>query len=1134
TASDGGLNSATSNSFTVSPASASKVVYAQQPSNVMAGAADSPSIVLDVEDQFGNIVTTDSSNVTLTIATGPGALLGTVTAAASNGVVTFTNVKLNTAGTYTLTAADGSLTSATSNSFTVNPAAPSHVVYAVQPSDVTAGIPDNPSIVVDVEDQYGNIVTTDNSNVILTVATGPGTLGGTDTVSAASGVATFSNVMLNTSGNYTLTATDGNLASSTSNTFTVSPAAASQLVYAVQPSNVTAGAAQSPSIVVDVEDQFGNIVTTDSSNVTLTVASGPGTLGGTDTVAASGGVATFTNVVLTTAGAYTLIASDSSLTTATSNSFLVSPVSASKVVYGVQPSNVTAGIADSPSITVDIEDQYGNVVTTDSSTVSLTVATGPGTLGGTDTIAASDGVATFDDVKLDTAGSYTLTATDGGLTSATSNSFTVSPASASKVVYAQQPSNVMAGVADSPSIVVDVEDQYGNIVTTDNSNVTVTVATGPGSLQGTLTVAASAGVATFDNVNLDTAGSYTLTGTDDSLTSATSSSFTVNPAAATKLAFTQQPVNVQPGDAISPAVTVSVEDQYGNVVTTDSSDVAISLSSGPGPLGGTLEATSSSGVATFSDLTLDQTGSYTLTATDGSLTSAISDGFTVGTAVASRLEFIQQPTDATAAAEIAPPITVEVVDQYGNLVTTDDSTITLAVASGPENGGGHATVSGGIATFSAVALDTAGGYTLIATDGDLTSVTSNSFTISPAAPSQLAYSVQPGDVTAGAADAPSIVVDVEDQYGNIVTTDSSNVTLEIATGPGVLGGTDTVAASDGVATFTNVKLNTAGSYTLTAEDASLSTTRSSSFTVNPAAATQLAFAVQPSNVTAGVANNPSIVVDVEDQYGNIVTTDSSNVTLAVATGPGSLGGTDTLAASAGVATFSNVILDTAGNYTLQAADGALNAAISNPFAVNSASGTVSQVVVVNQSSSAPRFGNSPVQVIVAAESQGGNLVASGNSVMTANLISISSGGAITESATAPVTNGFAYFDLSLPTVPGVYDYSIADGSATETSAEFHVGVIPLKWQWWFSAQALSSPIIFAIPPIGSSAIPRAASPASSSSQGLSPAAAYASPSKNGNIAAVQPILDSGAATNWLDTSNAILDNKVRRRLLEEF
>ena len=67
-------------------------------------------------------------------------------------------------------------------------------------------------------------------------------------------------------------------------------------------------------------------------------------------------------------------------------------------------------------------------------------------------MAASSGIATFNNVKLNTTGSYTLTASDGSLTPATSSSFAVSAAAASKLAYGVQPSNVTAGVADSPSM----------------------------------------------------------------------------------------------------------------------------------------------------------------------------------------------------------------------------------------------------------------------------------------------------------------------------------------------------------------------------------------------------------------------------------------------------------------------------------------------------------------------------------------------------------------------------------------------------------------------------------------------------------------------------------------------------------
>ena len=99
---------------------------------------------------------------------------------------------------------------------------------------------------------------------------------------------------------------------------------------------------------------------------------------------------------------------------------------APKLAFGQQPTNVVAGNGTiNPAVTVYVEDANGNVLLTDNSNVTLSVASGPGTLGGTTTVAAVDGVATFNNLSLDTAGSYVLSATDGWFASATSNSFNV-------------------------------------------------------------------------------------------------------------------------------------------------------------------------------------------------------------------------------------------------------------------------------------------------------------------------------------------------------------------------------------------------------------------------------------------------------------------------------------------------------------------------------------------------------------------------------------------------------------------------------------------------------------------------------------------------------------------------------------
>ena len=76
-----------------------------------------------------------------------------------------------------------------------------------------------------------------------------------------------------------------------------------------------------------------------------------------------------------------------------------------------------------------------------------------------------------------------------------------------------------------------------------------------------------------------------------------------------------------------------------------------------------------------------------------------------------------------------------VVDQFGNILTSDDSdTVTLTIGSNPTGGTLSGTltvtVSGGIATFNDLSIDLAGdGYTLHATTTGLTEADSVAFRI---------------------------------------------------------------------------------------------------------------------------------------------------------------------------------------------------------------------------------------------------------------------------------------------------------------------------------------------------------------------------------------------------------------------
>lgn len=95
--------------------------------------------------------------------------------------------------------------------------------------------------------------------------------------------------------------------------------------------------------------------------------------------------------------------------------------------FVTQPSNMLRG-AQAPAVTVSVVDAAGSVVPTANATVTLALANNPvgGVLGGTLTAAAVDGVATFTGFTVDKASNaYTLEASAGGLTPATSNPFKV-------------------------------------------------------------------------------------------------------------------------------------------------------------------------------------------------------------------------------------------------------------------------------------------------------------------------------------------------------------------------------------------------------------------------------------------------------------------------------------------------------------------------------------------------------------------------------------------------------------------------------------------------------------------------------------------------------------------------------------
>jgi len=129
-------------------------------------------------------------------------------------------------------------------------------------------------------------------------------------------------------------------------------------------------------------------------------------------------------------------------------------------------------------------------------------------------------------------------------------------------------------------------------------------------------------------------------------------------------------------------------------------------------LSGTTNQTAANGVASFGDLSVNKTGSYTLTATSNpALTSAISSSFAIQLGPATKLAFTVQPSSTAAAGTaFAQQPVVSVEDAGGNVVTTDNTTsVTLAFTGGDLSAilsctTNPVTLSNGVATFAGCSI----------------------------------------------------------------------------------------------------------------------------------------------------------------------------------------------------------------------------------------------------------------------------------------------------------------------------------------------------------------------------------------------------------------------------------------------
>ena len=174
------------------------------------------------------------------------------------------------------------------------------------------------------------------------------------------------------------------------------------------------------------------------------------------------------------------------------------------------------------------------------------------------------------------------------------------------------PLKVNISTAFSPSVVVHALTRFGNLATGFNGTVNAALAglipPSFATLIGTTAVSASAGVATFSNIKVDRSGEeFQLFASATAVHGAYSTSFN----APTQLGFTTQPSDSNPDEQFT--VVVAAQDSAGNTDTRYDGFITISIWSGSGgTLSGNVQKRAENGVVTFSDLSIDVEGTYTL------------------------------------------------------------------------------------------------------------------------------------------------------------------------------------------------------------------------------------------------------------------------------------------------------------------------------------------------------------------------------------------------------------------------------------------------------------------------------------------------------------------------------------------
>lgn len=313
-------------------------------------------------------------------------------------------------------------------------------------------------------------------------------------------------------------------------------------------------------------------------------------------------------------GAVTGTTTISATAEGTTGSFAVS-VSAgvpTRLVLITQPSGAASGVRLSNQPAVELRDAADNLVSTANAAVSVAIGSGGGSLSGTQTIQATQGVARFTDLALaGLAGQKTLQFSATGIAAVESAPFALEPGPASAIALVASTTSLRSGVATTTPFVAALRDAQGNDAALAGRRIVASVIGGTGTttITGAFSITDAQGRASFTSLAVaGFTGPRQLQFRADSIATPALLTISLSAGRPTGLTFERDAPDVgEVGVALSPGPIVRLIDSVGNNASDARVIIRAAVVGGTNSIANDSVATDSLGRATFAALVIGGT-----------------------------------------------------------------------------------------------------------------------------------------------------------------------------------------------------------------------------------------------------------------------------------------------------------------------------------------------------------------------------------------------------------------------------------------------------------------------------------------------------------------------------------------------